>query len=304
VICAGFGHGLSLLAPVLRDAGAGTVAMEDPCLPVHRTLIAGHGLAVAPLPVDDAGARTDRLDAIGAGAVIVTPAHQYPTGVTLQPGRRAALVVWARREGACVIEDDYDGEFRFDRQPVGAVQGLAPDQVVYAGTVSKTLAPGVRLGWLVLPPRLVDPVVAMNGMARGGWTPPVLEQLTLAELIVTGRFDAHLRRLRAAYRARRDTLLAALADLPGARPRGIAAGLHLLVLLPRRATTEAGIRARAEARGIALAYLGPHRHRRGDHRPGVVIGFARPPASRFDRSVREAVDVLRSALAGQPAQLP
>jgi GntR family transcriptional regulator/MocR family aminotransferase len=299
MVCAGFSHGLSLLARVLRDDGVGVVAMEDPCLPVHRQIIEQQQLSIAAMPVDDLGARVDQLDCAGARAAIVTPAHQYPVGVTLAPSRRTAMTAWARECDGVVVEDDYDGEFRYDRQPVGAMQGLAAEHVVYAGTVSKTLAPGVRLGWLVLPHRLVEPIVEANSMGRGGWNPPTLEQLALAELLRNGHYDRHLRRLRATYRARRDALLSALADaLPRAAPTGIAAGLQLVVPLPGIRRSEQDVRAAAQERGIALGYLGPHWHDGGAARdPGVIIGFARPPTAAFPKAIREVAALLRDVAA-------
>lgn len=294
MVCAGFAQGLALLAGVLRDSGVRVIGMEDPCLRVHREIVGRHGLATRPLAVDGEGARTDVLDDLGVDAAIVTPAHQYPTGVTLTPGRRKALVDWARRRELIAVEDDYDGEFRYDRQPVGALQGLAPDHVVYAGTASKTLAPGVRLGWLVLPRPLVEPVVDANSMARGGWTPPALEQLALAGLLAGGQFDRHLRRLRAGYRARRDLLVDALSDVPGIEITGIAAGLHLLVGLPSSRLAEDEIRVLAEERGIALGYLASHWHAAADRPPSVIVGFARPGPTAFDGAVRDLVELLHS----------
>jgi GntR family transcriptional regulator/MocR family aminotransferase len=296
VICAGFAHGLSLLCETLRAAGVSAVAMEDPCLPAHRAVVRRHGLAVVAMPVDGDGAQVGVLGA-GVGAAVVTPAHQYPTGVTLQPRRRTELVAWARATGGVVIEDDYDGEFRYDRQPVGALQGLDPDHVVYVGTASKTIAPGVRLGWLVLPPALVDAVADMQRV--GGAVPPALDQLVLAELIRSGQVDRHLRRLRLGYRRRRDMLIAALDQLgPDVTTTGIAAGLHLVARLSEGAATEDDVRAAAEGRGVALAFLGPHYHGGVDHDlrdQGVVVGYARQSAARFPRAVRELTAILRDA---------
>lgn len=294
VICAGFAHGLALLSRALRSLGADAIAMEDPCLPAHRAIVRDQELGVVAVAVDDHGAQVDVLEHASAQVAVVTPAHQYPTGVTLSPQRRTQLVKWAQHTGGVVIEDDYDGEFRYDRQPVGAVQGLDPDHVVYAGTTSKTLAPGVRVGWLVLPPRLVEPVVEAN--RHGGATPSALQQLVLAHLLSSGQLDRHLRRLRVGYRNRRDALVATLSDaVPSLRTTGIAAGLHLLLYLTNTATTEDEVRATAEKHGVALAYLGSHWHQPENHEQGIVVGYSRPSAAAFGDVVQDLVGILRHA---------
>ena len=221
VVCGGFVQGLSLLAATFRELGTTTVGMENPCMTAYRDLTARAGLTVRFLDVDDDGADPARLDGPagrGVGAVFVTPAHQYPTGTTLSPPRRAALAVWARAVDGYVVEDDYDGEFRYDRQPVGALQAIDPDRVVYVGTASKSLAPGLRLGWMVLPEPLVAPVTLAKELAdrQNG----VVEQLALAELITSGGLDRHIRRARLRYRRRRDDLIAALAEVPAVRAAG------------------------------------------------------------------------------------
>jgi len=272
VVCAGYVEGLALLGAALRERGARTVAMEDPCLRDHRDVIAACGLQVAPLAVDAAGALADVPAA--AGAVVLTPAHQYPLGATLAPERRAALVGWARSRDTLVIEDDYDGEFRYDRQPVGALQGLDPERIVYAGTASKTLAPALRLGWLVVPAGLLDAVVAAK--RRAGAT-HALDQLALAELLRSGGFDRHVRRMRQRYRRRRDLLLALLAEHdPTFRPRGIAAGLHVALELGRGGPGEDELIARAAERSLAVGRLHPCWHADGDRPPGVILGYAAP----------------------------
>ncbi len=226
VICSGFTQGLGVLCQALRRRGATVLATEAYGLAVHRDVPAASGLRLAPLPVDARGAMVGELSS--ADAVLLTPAHQFPLGVALAAQRRTQVVEWACRTGGLVIEDDYDGEFRYDRQPIGALQALAPEQVVYAGTASKSLAPGLRLGWLVLPAHLVDEVAAAMTLAGGG--PTVLEQLTLAEFIEAGRYDRQLRRARLAYRQRRDRLVAALREqAPDVQVTGIAAGLHVLL---------------------------------------------------------------------------
>ncbi len=309
VVCSGFAQGLALLARALGDGGrAGGngvpggsgvsggsgvpggngvpggphLAVEDPGLPPHRAILTAHGARLSFLPVDEDGARISGLAAIEAHAgrldgVLVTPAHQSPTGVALTADRRTALLEWAggdgaRGDGRLVIEDDYDAEYRYDRPPLAAMQGLAPERVVYMGTVSKTLAPALRLGWMVLPPRLVEPVAQQAFLA--GSTLPTLDQLTLARLIESGAYDRHLRQARRRYRARRDALVRAVAEhLPGARVTGVAAGLHAIVRLPRAVDGAALVRA-ARERSVMAYSLGFMFAEPGREHDGLVLGYA------------------------------
>jgi len=289
VVTSGFADGLARLAVVLRDQGVDTIAMEDPGQPLHRRIAAGEGLRVVPAQVDRDGVVVGELGQ--AGAALVTPAHQFPLGVPLAPARRTALLEWAARGGAIVVEDDYDGEFRYDRKPIGALQGLDPERVVYAGTASKTLAPATRLAWMVVPARLLEPLVEDR---RHRVTTPALDQLVLAELLSSGAFDRHVRRMRSAYRRRRDALVAALAaEAPGHPVSGLAAGLHALVGLPR-GVTEAAVAARAAEAGVALELLGPHWHGAPRHE-GLLVGYGRPPAHAF----RGALQALLAVLTGE-----
>jgi GntR family transcriptional regulator / MocR family aminotransferase len=275
VICAGFTEGLALLCRALR--GTGALAMEDPCFATHRAIAHAAGMRVAPLEVDEHGARPDVPPDVAAA--LLTPAHQFPLGATLAPERRSAFVAWAREHGTLVIEDDYDGEFRYDRQPAGALQGLDPEHVVYSGTASKTLAPALRLGWLVLPERLLEPVLAAKLGAA-----PALEQLALAELLSGGGYDRHVRRMRQRYRKRRDALLSRLGDQ---RALGIAAGLHVVV----EVASEQDVLARAAEHDLALEPLGPYWHRESTFE-GLVVGYAAPPEHAF----AAALSALASAL--------
>ncbi|MET7918310.1 PLP-dependent aminotransferase family protein [Streptomyces avermitilis] len=297
VITSGYVQGLALLARVLDG---GTVAMEDPGLPFHRNVVRRGGASVVPLPVDERGACTEGLGT--ESAVVVTPAHQYPTGVTLHPERRRALTDWARARGGLIVEDDYDGEFRYDRQPVGALQGMAPGHVAYLGTASKTLGPALRLGWMVLPPHLVDAVA--DAKLHSDHHTESIGQLALAEMINSHAYDRHVRTCRLRYRRRRDQLL----DRLGKRwnVRGIAAGLHALVEVP----DESAVVARAEAEGLALGHLGNHwhasagdgrtagdGHAAGDERAagrsqGIVVGYGTPR----ERVYPEALEALGRVL--------
>ena len=258
VVCDGFGEGLALLTRVLRARGATTLAVEEYGLPSARDTAVAAGLRLVTLPVDGHGAMAGPAGpASPAGAALLTPAHQFPLGAALAPGRRTQFVEWARDTGGLVIEDDYDGEFRYDRQPVGALQALAPEHVVYAGSASKSLAPGFRLGWLVLPASLVGEVTAARELTTGPGSR--LDQLTLAEFITSGGYDRHVRRSRLAYRRRRDRLAAALGrEAPRVRVTGIAAGLHALCELPP-GLTEDHLVARAAARGLEVEGLARYR---------------------------------------------
>src|SRR5918999_859507 len=208
VVTSGMAQGMAVFARALMEEGARRMAIEDPSSAPGRAQLASNGLEIVPVPVDEDGLRTDALADLSVDALMVTPAHQFPLGVVLAPERRAALLDWAARCGAIVLEDDYDAEYRYDRQPVGAVQGLAPELVAYAGSVSKTLAPGLRLGWLLAPERLIDAVTAAKASDDLGT--PVVEQLALADFLERDELDRHLRRTRSVYRARRDALVVAL----------------------------------------------------------------------------------------------
>jgi GntR family transcriptional regulator/MocR family aminotransferase len=253
VVTAGVTQGLGLVWRALADRGVRRVAVEDPGWRTQKRSVEDAGLEAVSVPVDERGLDVAALRASGAGAVAVTPAHQFPTGVVLAPERRAALVAWAAETGGVIVEDDYDAEYRYDREPVGALQGLAPEHVVYAGSASKTLAPGLRLGWLVLPATVAEDVA--DRRERDDHGGPVLGELALADLLRRGVVDRHLRRTRRRYRARRDALLGALArQLPGVRAGGVAAGLHLVAWLPEQ-IDESSVVAGAAARGVAVHAL-------------------------------------------------
>lgn len=272
VICTGYAQGVTLLIGVLAAAGAKRLALEDPssrddALPAARAA----GLDVTGIPVDGDGIRVDLLRESGADAVILTPSHQWPTGSVLSARNRAAVIRWAGERGAVIIEDDYDAEYRYDRTPVGALQGLAPGHVVYAGSASKTLAPGLRLGWFVLPSHLTEPMSAAKIAADRG--SPALEQLAFADFVTRGEFDRHLRRMRPVYRRRRDALLAALArHLPWLHPVGVSAGLHLVTWLPSH-LDEAAVVGAARRAGVGLDAVRPYRITNPGP-GGLIFGYA------------------------------
>ncbi|MFI7245601.1 MocR-like pyridoxine biosynthesis transcription factor PdxR [Streptomyces qinglanensis] len=289
VICSGFAHALRLLAGAVLP---GPIAVESYGLPFHRALLATAPVATTPLSLDESGARVAELAALPqVRTALLTPAHQFPTGGPLEPERRTAVVDWARGVGGLLLEDDYDGEFRYDRKPVGAVQGLDPDRVLYLGSASKSLSPAVRLGWMVLPDHLVDDVLAVKG-EREGWT-GVLDQLTLADLIASGGYDRHIRRMRQRYRRRRDQLLTALErHAPHVHATGISAGLHAVLRLPP-GTERSAVKA-AAWQGIALDGLASFRHPAATMPApdGLVVGYATPS----DHAWTPALDALVRAL--------
>jgi GntR family transcriptional regulator / MocR family aminotransferase len=298
MITAGATHALHLLSTTLAAAGRAALATEDPGFSLHRPLVRRAGQRVVGLAVDDRGVRVDRLPEITTddlAGVLVTPAHQYPTGVTMHPSRRHALTAWARAEDRLIVEDDYDGEFRYDRQPIGALQGTAPDHVVYVGTASKTLAPGVRLGWMVLPDRLIEPLI--DTKKHVDLAAPVIAQLTLAELITSHEYDRHVRTMRLRYRRRRDLLVETLDRVEPGLVTGVAAGLQALVRLPVGGPSEEAVIAAAAAEGLVLEGLGPHRHdadRRAD--PALVIGFSKPSERAYPATIALLARVLRRTL--------
>ncbi|MFD9816707.1 PLP-dependent aminotransferase family protein [Streptomyces sp. NPDC059080] len=304
VICAGFIQGLALVARALTavrgpaGVAAPAVATEGYGLGFHRDVLVRAGLRTVPLTVDALGARTDELPSYdGVLAALLTPAHQFPTGVPLHPDRRAAALDWAVAHDGWILEDDYDGEFRYDRQPVGALQGLDPDRVVYLGTASKSLAPALRLAWLVLPDRLVDPVLAVK--SGGEWQSGTLDHLTLAEFLSGGAYDRHVRGMRLRYRRRRDRLVAALAaHAPHIEVSGIAAGLHAVLELPPG--TERSLVEAARWQGLELNGLNTFRDpaaRTMPARDGLVVPYGRPPEHAFTG----ALEALLRALPPDPS---
>ncbi|WP_445152335.1 MocR-like pyridoxine biosynthesis transcription factor PdxR [Baekduia sp. Peel2402] len=289
IVTGGLRDSLPLLWRLLKERGAKRVGVEEPGWWRISRSVAEAGLTPVEIPTDDEGLDPSRLAALKLDAVAVTPAHQFPTGAVLSPARRAALVAWARKRGAIILEDDYDAEFRYDRAPIGSLQGLAPDLVVYGGSCSKTLAPALRLGWLVLPSSLVAELHADDPSSPAG-TPPTIDQLALADLFDRGEVDRHLRRQRIRYRRRRDALLDEIAaQIPEIEVRGAAAGLFAVLLLPPHADEDEVVAAAAR-HGVALEPL------RAQGRAGLVAGYANLPEAAASAAVHALAQAIAQAI--------
>jgi GntR family transcriptional regulator / MocR family aminotransferase len=284
-VFAGSTHALLSIAQVLRAQGAHRIGIEDPGHRWRTRVLNASGLDLVPVRVDERGLRVDEIPDVDA--VVVSPDHHFPLGVALAPERRRALVEWAVEGDRLVVEHDYDGHFRYDRPPAGALQAMAPEHVAYVGSLSPLLAPTLRIGWAVLPARLVEPV-ALHTFANVVATPR-LAQFTLAELIAGGRLDRHLRRARAAYKRRREL---ASAVLTGHALGGVPAGLFLPLALPA-GSDEAALLEAARARGIAVD--GVNEHALTPQPPGLAVGFAALPEPTLRRALRELAKVLVSA---------
>ena len=295
LICTGGTQGFSLLCRALRGRGVEHMALEDPGWHPHRLIVEQAGLQVIPIPVDEAGLRVDVLTKTEAAAVLLTPAHQFPTGAVLAPDRRAALIEWAEDE-RLIIEDDYDSEYRYDRVAVGALQGLAPEQIVYIGSASKRLAPAMRLGWMLLPSWLTWEMTAAKTIEDAG--SEVIGQLALRDFIVRGELDRHIRRMRLVYQRRRESLLEALDRwLPELRACGTDAGLFELVHLPE-GTSESSLLRKAFAHGVGAEGLALHQFA-SDGKPGILLGYGNLSEPAIEQGVkllgaahREAAGVL------------
>jgi GntR family transcriptional regulator / MocR family aminotransferase len=293
LVCSGFMQGFSLLCRALRGRGVELLALEDPGWHVHRLVVEQAGMRVVPIPVDAGGLRVDALAQTDASAVLVTPAHQFPTGAVLAPERRAALIEWAGEE-RLIVEDDYDSEYRYDRVAVGALQGLAPERIVHIGSASKRLAPAMRLAWMLLPSWLTWELTASKTIEDSG--SEVIGQLALGDFIARGELDRHVRRMRLRYQRRREALLEALGRwLPDARVSGADAGLFELVMLPADLSESALLRAAAE-RGVGAEGLALHRYA-ADGPYGVLLGYGNLSEPAIEQGVRLLGEAYREAVA-------
>jgi GntR family transcriptional regulator / MocR family aminotransferase len=290
VICNGFAQAIDLIVQLVKARGGRRIAVEDPGDADGRVAVHRHGLETVPIPVDAGGISIEALRRSGADAAFLTPAHHYPTGAVMAPDRRADLLAWADERGALILEDDYDAEYRYDREPIGAIHGLAPERVVYAGSASKTLAPGLRLGWMIVPAEHVDAVGALKDANDRGSSS--LDQLAFADFLSRGEFDRHLRRMRPIYRERRDALLEALArHLPGLRPVGASAGLHVMARLPDGVDEEELI-ATAVARGVKVTGLSHTYHDLDTAPGGLILGYGAVTTSEIQQGVQLVAEAL------------
>jgi GntR family transcriptional regulator / MocR family aminotransferase len=290
MITCGYSQGLDLVCRTLARSGGRSIAFEDPSYPEQKELARRAGLEPVPVPVDEQGLVVDALPDVDA--VVLTPAHQHPTGVVLTGERRTELLAWLRDHDAIAIDDDYDAEYRYDRAAVGALQGLDPEHVVYAGSASKTLAPALRLGWIVLPASLVAPM--SDAKRHGDHQTDRIEQHAFADFLVRGELDRHLRRMRASYRARRDALVAAIAEeLPETTVSGIAAGLHATVRLPD-SDDEAAIVEEARRRRIEVGPMAENWADPSGRPPTLLLGYGQIQEAAIRPAVRALADAVMS----------
>ncbi|MGH2852081.1 MAG: PLP-dependent aminotransferase family protein [Solirubrobacteraceae bacterium] len=302
VITNGYTQGLGLVCHALAASGAKRIALEDPSNPEDGLVAERAGLEPVSIGVDSGGTRVDELADADADAVVLTPAHQHPTGVVLAGERRTALLAWLSERDAIAIEDDYDAEYRYDRAAVGALQGLDPDRVVYVGSASKTLAPALRIGWLVVPRSLLQAVgqeklLADRGTAR-------VEQYAFADFLARGELDRHLRRMRSRYQSRRDALIEALSEaLPEAAVSGIAAGLHVTVRL-LDADREQAIIEEARHRQVELEAMSEYRPGDASQPPVLLLGYGQMPEPTIRAGVHELAQAIHAARRCAPEAHP
>lgn len=295
VVTCGYSQGQGIVCRALAARGARRIAFENPSHPEQRRIAAAAGLEIVPVDVDGDGIRIDELERADIDAVVLTPSHQHPTGAVLAGSRRPALLAWLRARDAIAIENDYDAEYRYDRLAVGALQGLDADRIVYAGSASKTLAPALRLGWLVVPASLLEAVADGKDLDDCGTAR--IEQHAFADFLLRGELDRHLRRMRARYRRRRDLLIEALAEtLPDARVRGIAAGLHATVELSGT-HDEVAIRAEARQRRIELSTMRDFWIDEGPRPATLLLGYGQIPEASMGTAVGELAEAIAAAAA-------
>jgi GntR family transcriptional regulator/MocR family aminotransferase len=295
IVVSGFRQGLVFALATLGRLGIDTIGLEDPGPGEHELIARRAGLAAVPVPVDADGLDVASLWQTRARAVLVTPAHQCPTGVALSPARRRELVAWADEVDGVILEDDYDAEFRYDRQPVGSLQGLAPERVIALGSVSKTLAPAIRIGWILAPPRFMGGLIEEKYLSSRG--APGLDQEALALLVESGRFDRHLRRTREVYRARRDVLAREVTAVFGPdRLHGLAAGCHAVLSLPADAQEDAVIAA-ARSLSVRVSGLGRYRLTPKSGSPGLLLSFGNLTENQLVRGVHAIAEAVKRAQA-------
>lgn len=289
LVCTGFTQGLSLLCRTLAAQGVAAVALEDPGCHSHRLVVEQSGLRVIPVPVDGEGIDVDALRDTSANVALLTPAHQFPTGALLSPARRAALIEWAEERDGLIVENDYDGELRFDRGAVGALQGLAPERVLYVGSASKRLAPALRLGWMLVPAWLCFHLMSAKAVEDAG--SEAVGQLAFADFLRRGELDRHIRRMRPVYERRRRTLLRGLRErLPQLRATGAPAGIFEPVALGPEIDEHSLLEAAAQ-RGVGIEGLELHSFA-APVEPGLVLGYGALPEPAIERAVALLADAV------------
>ena len=288
IIVAGVSQALSLVSQVLQNDGIHEIAVEDPGSVGSRLHLQAWGMRTPGIPVDSDGLRVDALRDSGARAVVVTPAHQFPTGVVLDGDRRRELMRWAA-EGGVILEDDYDAEHRYDRPPVPALRAMLTDRVIYAGSLSKILAPALRIGWMVPPARYKEALVGAKRLADLGNA--TLPQLVIAHLMESGELERQLRFVRRRHRRRRDTMIDAISNhIPGATVHGAAAGLHLTITFDDQELDDRLLASATLGRGVKTEPLSWHCQQ--PRSPGLVLGYA----ARTPTEITEAIAILSEVI--------
>jgi GntR family transcriptional regulator / MocR family aminotransferase len=291
VITSGAAQAFSLVARLLLVPGA-EVLIEDPVTSDVQRIFSAAGATLFPIPVDEDGMQTDLLPREQRPALVfVTPSHQFPLGGLLPIQRRIHVIQFTRAAGCYLVEDDYDSEFRYCGTPVSSLQELEPARVIYVGTLSKVLSPALRLGYLVLPPPLVERCRQLKRLTD--LHSPVLEQLALTHFIEEGILDRHILKMKKIYRKRQEVLIAALeTHFPGqVQIYGDAAGLHLVAGFNGRALTEQTFADWEEA-GVRLYPVEQHAIRKGKHQSEVILGYGTLTPEEIEEGVRRIKTVL------------
>lgn len=294
IITAGSTHALSLIGRVLTRRGETKMVFENPSHFVLRWIADAAGQDAVAAPVDEDGVCVDGIDHVGS--IVVAPAHQFPTGVSLSPERRARLIAWAREESAVIVEDDYDAEFRYDGSRVGALQSLAPERVLYIGSTGKTFLPALRLGWAVLPSSIADEFALE--LSSGMLQVSGLDQLAFADFLKRGEFDRHLRRMRTIYRGRHDLVVSTLSKkLPELAVSGLAAGLHVTLALPSHELADT-VRKNARHLGVAVETLSQHAFPGSSGPAGIIIGYGAQPEPALKTAIEHLVEAIEGTTYG------
>jgi GntR family transcriptional regulator/MocR family aminotransferase len=304
VVTAGTQEALNLVSRLFVQSSV-RVAIENPCYLGAALVFRSYGGTLVPLPVDESGARTDALDGCGASLIYVTPSHQFPTGATMSARRRFELLRWAQKNGAYIIEDDYDSDFRYDGPPLAALAGLNRNSsVIYLGTFSKSVGPGLRTGYAVVPKQLIEPMRHAKGLANYGH--PWIEQIVLADFINNGGFARHLRRIRQSYGQTRDALLECMQEQFGpVEVHGSDAGMHIMWTLPPfcpSASEVAGIAASEGVGVYTIEKVGAHEIGPSRYKRALVLGYALlSPAQAREGIFRIARGLDRAGIARAPS---